>query len=216
MVITISREFGAGGSAVAALVAERLGWTLVDNDFVQRVAEKAGCTPEEVAEREERAPGFLERLGRVLTLATPHVGEADLGEPADLAEARLARLTELVVRELADEGRKVLVGRAATAVLAWTEGTLHVRVVAPEGFRVRTAAERLGLDEARALQLLRETDAARARYHAQFYHRNWAEASHYDLVINTARIGFEGAAEMIVRRADAMGFLADPGRLRRR
>ena len=216
MVITISREFGAGGSAVAALVAERLGWELIDNELVRRVAAKGGFTPEQVAAHEERAPGFLERLGRVLTLATPQLGKTDLGEPADLAEARLARLTESVVRELAAEGNKVLVGRAAPAVLAWTEGALHVRIVAPHAFRVETAAQRFGVDAHRAAQMLKETDAARVRYSKMFYDRDWCDASNYDLVINTARSGFEGAAEIIVRRADAMGFLADPGRLRKR
>lgn len=206
MVITISREFGAGGSLVAGRVAHALGWTLVDNDFVRRIAEKAGCAPEDVAAHDERAPGFLERLGRVLALAAPQLANAEVGEPADIVEERVVRVTELVVRELAAEGRVVLVGRAAPAVLAWTEGTLHVRLVAPIPFRIRTAAERAGLTEAAAAIQLKETDAQRARYHSRWYHRNWAEASHYDLVINTARSGFDGAAEVIIARARALGF----------
>lgn len=206
MVITISREFGAGGSAIAARVAAALGWTVVDNEFVARVAEKAGCTPDDVEAHQERAPGFLERLGRVLTLATPQLGEADLGEPADLQEERIAKLTESVVRELAERGRVVLVGRAAPAVLAWTEGTLHVRLVAPVPFRVRVVMERSGVAEAEARRRITETDASRARYHRRFYEREWADPVHYDLLLNTARLGFDGAADLITAAARLRGW----------
>src|SRR2546427_12644915 len=61
-VITVTRQYGSGGSDIARLVAERLGWELVDNQFVEAVARRAGVPPDEVAQREERAPGLLERL----------------------------------------------------------------------------------------------------------------------------------------------------------
>ena len=49
-VITVSRQYGSGGSVIAKMVADRLDWTIVDNDFVDRVAERVGLPPEEVAE----------------------------------------------------------------------------------------------------------------------------------------------------------------------
>src|SRR2546426_12843532 len=63
-VITVTRQYGSGGSDVARLVAERLGWELVDNQFVEEVARRAGGPPAEVAQRGERAPGLLGRLAR--------------------------------------------------------------------------------------------------------------------------------------------------------
>src|SRR2546430_16333559 len=70
-VITVTRQYGSGGSDIARLVAERLGWQLVDNQFVEEVARRAGVPPDEVAQREERAPGLLERLARTLAGAPP-------------------------------------------------------------------------------------------------------------------------------------------------
>ena len=64
MLITISRQFGAGGSLVAQLVAEKLGWSVIDNELVNEVARRIGKPAEEVAEREERVPSFVERLSR--------------------------------------------------------------------------------------------------------------------------------------------------------
>ena len=68
MIVTISRQFGAGGSEVARRVAAGLGWKLVDNDLIDRVAQQAGLPREEVARQEERAPGYLERLIRDMLL----------------------------------------------------------------------------------------------------------------------------------------------------
>src|SRR5256885_5688524 len=62
-VITVTRQYASGGSDVAHRVAVALGWTVIDNEFVDQVAERAGLPAAEVAQREERAPGLLERLG---------------------------------------------------------------------------------------------------------------------------------------------------------
>src|SRR2546427_10950888 len=70
-VITVTRQYGSGGSDIARLVAERLGWELVDNQFVEAVARRAGVPPDEVAQREERAPGLLERLARTPAGGSP-------------------------------------------------------------------------------------------------------------------------------------------------
>src|SRR2546425_11512120 len=70
-VITVTRQYAAGGSDVARLVAAALDWTVIDNQFVDEVARRAGLAPEEVAERDERAPGLLERLARTLAVGSP-------------------------------------------------------------------------------------------------------------------------------------------------
>ncbi len=146
MLITISRQYGAGGSEVARRVADALGWRLVDNDLVEQVGARAGLSPEEVAGIEERTPSFIERLAQVLATATPELFPPATGTVPELSEATLVRITEAVVAEAAAEGRAVLVGRAAPAVLARERDALHVKLVAPRPFRIRVTAGRLGLD----------------------------------------------------------------------
>jgi cytidylate kinase len=206
MLITLSRQYGAGGSEVARLVAAALGWTVVDNDIVDRVARRAGLTPEVVARQDERVPGFVERLARALTAssqeyATPELGVAVGEEPPDLV-----RLTELVVQELAAEGRVVLVGRAAPAVLGTALDALHVKLVAPRAFRIRTAAAAEGLDVRAAEALMDETDASRARYHREHYGRDWDDPAHYHMVLNTGLLGFDDASRLIVAEARRRGW----------
>ncbi len=206
MVITISRQYGAGGSDVARRVAGALGWSVVDNELVERVAERAGIPAAEVAERDERAPGFVERLTRTLAAATPDLFPPPGGTVADLDEATLVRITEGVVGEMAVKGRVVLVGRAAPAVLAQQDDALHVKLVAPRPFRIHAASQRLGMDPAEVVKIVDDTDTMRARYHREYYHRDWADPLNYHMVLNTGALGLAGAAAVIVARARAMGW----------
>lgn len=198
MIITISREYGAGGSEVAQRVAKTLGWRLVDNEVVDRVAEEAGLPPEEVARKEERAPGFLERLTRALARAAPELFPRSPERVPEPEEATIVRVTERVVEQLAAGDHVVVVGRAASAVLSKRDA-VHVKVVAPKPVRIRRAMTRLGSGEVEALRVLEETDAARARYHKQYYGRDWYDAANYHMVLNTESLGLEGTARLIVQ-----------------
>ena len=206
MVITISRQYGAGGSDVARRVARALGWSVVDNELVEQVAQRAGIPLVEVAERDERAPGFVERLTRTLAAATPELFPPPEGTVADLDEATLVRITEGVVGEMAGRGRVVLVGRAAPAVLGQQEDALHVKLVAPRPFRIHAASQRLGMDPAEVVKIVDDTDAMRARYHREYYNRDWADPLNYHMVLNTGALGLAGAAGVIVARAHALGW----------
>src|SRR2546428_12337112 len=130
-VITVTRQYGSGGSDIARLVAERLGWELVDNQFVEEVARRAGVPPDEVAQREERAPGLLERLARTLAVASPEMFIAQAAVPrVEQDEATLVKVTERVIGEAAMHGRGVPVGRGAPAALGNRPHPLHAYAVA--------------------------------------------------------------------------------------
>jgi cytidylate kinase len=210
MLITISREFGAGGSLVAEHAARALGWRLVDNDFVARVAARAGISEAMVAMRDERAPGFREWLLRALSRAAPELITPPSPRPAELEEAALVKVTEGVVADLATEGRVILVGRAAPAVLARKDDALHVRVVAPRADRIRAVMARQSLGPADAERLMDDTDQNRQRYHREYYDRDWADPTHFDLVLNTGLLGYDGAGDVIVDRARRLGWVTPP------
>jgi len=206
MFITLSRQYAAGGSEVARMVAEGLGWTVVDNAFVDQVSQRSGFDAGDVAELEERVPGFLERLARSSALSLP---EQLLSAPElieDPAELKLARITQELVSELGRRDRIVMVGRAAAAVLAREEHALHVRLVAPEAARLRSAIERLQIPAEEAPGLLAESDRNRERYHREYYGRDWNDPANYHMVLNTGLIGYRGSADLILAQAHALGW----------
>ena len=214
MLITISREFGAGGADVARRVADELEWRVVDNELIDRIAERAGVPAAEVAEHEESAPGFVERLARALARSAPELFPSAPAEPPpEPAEARLVRVTGTVVEEMAAEGRVVMVGRAASAVLGRSEDALHVKIVAPVRYRIAEIMRRKQVDEKTAEQLVKESDGNRARYHEQYYHRQWRDSANYHMVLNTEALGLDAVTAVIVGRAKALW--ADATRERR-
>jgi cytidylate kinase len=206
MLITISRQFGAGGAQVARRVADALAWSVVDNELIGLVAERAGLSPEEVAKRDERVPSFVERLARTLVVSSQEFALPQPDQAALMPEPEIVKITEAVVREVAAQGRVVLVGRAASAVLSRRHDALHARVVASPSWRAVQVAEREKIDPAAAEKRVDEMDAQRARYHRQYYGRDWEDSVHYHIVLNTEMLGLGGAAEVLVARALALGW----------
>ena len=204
MIVTVSRQIGAGGSEIASRVAAALKFRLVDNELIDRVALQVGLSRTQVANREERAPGFLERLVRALSRSVPELQSTPADRPPEPEEKSLVAATEKVVADLAAEGRVVLVGRAAPAVLSGTHDALHVKIVAPVPFRIGRIREADRVDEREAERRLRESDANRARYHRHHYGRDWGDPANYHIVLNAGMLGIEGATDIIVGRANAM------------
>jgi cytidylate kinase len=123
-----------------------------------------------------------------------------------LSEPLMVRVTESVVAEIAREGRVVLVGRGAAAILGERERTLHVQVVAPVGIRIERIAGRLGVPLDEAKKRVSESDARRSKYHKEYYGRDWADPVNYHMVINTGYLGLDGTADLVVREAGRRGW----------
>src|SRR5690348_4092307 len=209
-VITITRQYASGGSDVAHRVARELRWDVIDNEFVDEVARRAGLPSDAVAQRDERAPGLLERVARTLAAGSPEAfiatpGAAG-GEPPPPDEAAIVRLTERVIAEAAAQGRIVLVGRGAQAVLAQRPDALHAYVVAGKPWRMKLAVERLGVDRANVEKVVDDTDRQRDQYVRTYYGRHRDDAVNYDLVVNAERLGLDGAAALIVAEAKRRGW----------
>src|SRR2546425_2149846 len=206
-VITITRQYASGGSQIARLVAVGLDWTVIDNEFVDQVAQRAGLSAAEVAQREERAPGLLERLARTLAVASPEMFVSSAAVPrVEQDEVAIVQLTERVIAEAAAHGRIVLVGRGAQAVLAQRPDALPVYVVASKPWRLKLAVDRLGVEPGNAEKVVDDTDRQRDQYVKTYYGRHRQDPTIYDLVLNAERLGFEGAAGLIIAEAKRRGW----------
>ena len=106
----------------------------------------------------------------------------------------------------------VLVGRGAQAVLATRPNALHVYVIASKPFRRKIAIERLGVALAEVDKVMDETDRQRDDYVKTYYGRNRQDLTQYDLVLNAERLGFDGAAELIVAEVTRRGWRVPPTR----
>jgi cytidylate kinase len=204
MIITISRQFLAGASEVAAHIAEQLDWTVVDDDFTDAIAERSGFSPEDVRSLEESVPSFMERFAQSSALSFP---EFLVSTPSAIEEPealKLAHISKEFIEEIGHRDRIVMVGRAAAAVLARKEQAIHVRLVAGFEYRVQNAMAKYGLSESEAQAKVDEIDLNRERYHKEIFGRDWADPVNYHLVLNTEQLGTVGAADLVIALVRAL------------
>ncbi len=198
MVVTISREFGAGGLAVASGVAAELGYEFLgDEGLSQAVAARMGTSAAAVADRTSEAPlseRVLERLGagmlETLSLATPRL-------PDDFDED-VRRALERTIRERAATGRVVILGRNAGFVLGRDPAVVRVFLIGERAWRVERLAAYFGQSRERALADLERIDGGRKKFARDRYDVRWGDPHQYDLVIDVSRVTIEIAIELIV------------------
>jgi cytidylate kinase len=219
MIITLSRQLGSGGDVIAARVAAALGLTLVDREYVYRVALAAGVPgnllqklmyeghsslaaeimdslggrPNEVAVAPKQAPPPL------LGLYAPML------PPAAVSQEEAAGAVGLVIKDIANQGRVLFLGQGAQVWLRGYTGVCHVQIVAPLELRIKRVAEREGLSTAAARREVQNNDRARADYLARFHNAHWLDPLLYHIVLNTGPTPIEAAVSLIVHAAQAIG-----------
>lgn len=202
MIITISRLFGSGGSDVAKLVAQELGWSLLDNKVIDEVAERLGVSVTEISRREERVPSLAERIASSMTMSAPELSvPVDDASLVESPEERILAVTRSVIEEAVQQGSAVLVGRGAQCMLADRADTLHVFCHAPLASLVEYAVAHRGLDPASAEQEVIKTNKQREQYVRRNWGRDWRALENYDLCIDTSRIGIPASAAVVVSAA---------------
>ena len=187
--VTISRERGSGGSLVARLVADRLGFVLFDSELVDHVARSAAVDRMVVAHMDEQS----QRSIKEWTERVMHHQQFS-------AQSYMAHLTKTIMTA-GEKGRAVIIGRGAHLLLP-VERCLRVRVIAPLQVRV----ERLcatGVHRTEAETIITETDKQRVEFIRENFRKSDGDPLSYDLVVNTGEIAVETAAELIVRAVEA-------------
>jgi len=202
--ITISREYGSGGGEIAARLAQRLGWQLIDHAVIEQTAHELGVHVTEVEKHDEEyvesaRPGILDRIVEQFVPSAPMTGGGGIFiRPSSSAEAGAYQATmRHIITAAATSGHVVIVGRGGQVLLADKRDVLHVRVVAPLEQRVAYVVRREGLDTEAARRRVQAKDQARTRY-MQTQYQSQHEAPHlYDLVINTAVLPLDSAVDQI-------------------
>jgi hypothetical protein len=193
-VVTVSRQFGAGGLRIAPALAEALEFRLVDRELVEEAGRRIGMDPAVAKGRDERPPAIVEEIGAALAAGTPPFVGAPLSQIGpSLSDRALAEATRLVILSLADAGGYVILGRGAQAALSRRPDACHIALVGELSDRARRVAASRGIPEGDARALCGRVDAERAAYVRRFYRADIRDPLLYDCVLNTSRLGPDGA-----------------------
>jgi cytidylate kinase len=181
-IVTIAREYGSGGADIARLLADRLGWKLLDRCLVEKIAQAARVEPGVAQAYDERPDAWFDRLTRAfwegggLRAALP-------GPSFDVFDANTAAsLTQSLIEEAATMGNCVIVGRASQCILQQRSDTFHVFIYAPREERLRRVRERHP-SLAEAEEALEVRDRERAAYVRRFYDQDWTNRHLYHLML---------------------------------
>jgi cytidylate kinase len=204
-IITISASFGAGGSLVGPAVAARLGLPFVDRIIPATVAEELDVPLGRVLAHDEKPASIVSRLiSKLGATALPYGATPVAGSEPVVDEDVFRDRTEQVIRDLANAGGGVVLGRAAAIVLAGHPLTLHVRLDGARDARVQRVADRHGIEPARAAELLDEADRAREAYVRHFYKADAHDARLYHVKIDSIVVPPDTCVELIVSAAAAI------------
>jgi cytidylate kinase len=187
-IITIARHIGSLGNETATNVAQRLGYTLVDQATLQKAAEEYGMLKSELEEVHERRPTLVTRY-----LTMRHRAYLDM--------------IQTIIYRYARADDVVLLARGATVLLSDVPSALHVNIFAPFERRVGVVMAREGVTRSMAEQIVRESDQDRAGYMRYLFDQDWMDPLLYDLMINTDVVTREQACELIVQAAHAKELL---------
>ncbi len=192
-IICISRTYGSNGKGIGKALAKELGYDFYDKDIMRIASEKTGLVEEYF--QSDRSP----RSSLLYSLAMGlYSGQGVPIQYNDsLSDDRLFEIQRDIIKEKADNGNCVFVGRCAGYILKDYDNCLNVFIDCDMEDRVKKIADRYDLDEATAKKKIVKTDKKRRVYYSYYTSREWGNPAHFDLCINTSKVDEAGAAEII-------------------
>ena len=186
-IITISREYGAGGRTIAKKLSEKLNIPWYDSDFVKLTAETSGYSEEIVADESEEISSFTRWLESMLNNVVDYTSSHDA---IFLAQKE-------VMLKLAKEPC-IIVGRCADYALADFDNCVNLFIYGDMDKRIERITEKYKLSEKETRDLIIKKDKQRASYYNFYSSKKWGSAETYDLCINSSVLGIDGTVELLV------------------
>lgn len=231
-VVTVSGNIASGAREVGEIVARLLGVGLVDQQLMVEAARRCGVPVGAVAEHDERRSSFRERMSSLFRTflersaasgADPLSGatglevilsrsyaDLALAEEPQISDQLYLRTMTALIQELAAGGNIVLLGRGSQMILKDMPAALHVLCIAPRELRAMRLAGREGIGLEEATRRVAESDRARCAYYKKFWKVEVEDPRLYDLTIDTSRLSYEIAADLVAAAAKAKASVTAP------
>ncbi len=193
-VITIARGFGSGGRTIGKLLAQKLDLDYYNDDLIKLASEESGINLELFGKADERVKTNLFKKYK------RSYGEWTIPPDSDMfvSDDNLFNYQAKIIRQLADKGNCVIIGRCADYILKDREGVARILVYADEPTCISRVTELYGMKKNEAIKKIETLDKARANYYKYYTGREWSDVDNYDLCLNTSGISFEKAVDIIV------------------
>ena len=189
-IITINREYGAGGHSIGDVVAKELGIELYDRDIIRETAKETNLDYAQIAEHEEE----ISRTESIMRYITPISYEH---------KDYYYEVQKKVILDIAAKGPCVIIGRCADVILKDAGfDALHVFLYADTAHRAAWVAKEIGShSEAEVLKYMHKQDRARKAYYEVYTDRTFGDRHNYDLMLDSGKLGYDTCSKLIIALA---------------
>lgn len=194
-VITVEREYGSGGADIAEILAERLGWKLWDQLLTNEIARLLDCDCRAVEKHEEKRDPVYYRLFKAFMRGS-YEGAQNAARMKMVDADCIREVAERVVKNAAEQGNCVIVGRGSAYYLQSRADAFHIFVYAPFEHKVRRL-QAGGKPEAAAAELAQTVDRDRADFIKRYFGVDWPDRHRFHLMINSI-LGDHAVVETII------------------
>ncbi len=195
-VITISRQFGAGGITLGKMVAEKFGYIFADTEIIKMVAEMANVSTNFVETVEKEAGGkFSKFISK--TVSKPLVGRILKDERGYIDEEIYLDYLVLIIAQMGDDGNAVILGRGSQYILNDHPDAYHILLIDRFENRVRFMQKNYDLSQGRATQAVKNEDKRRLNLYKKLGKTDYDNPDLYHLVINGNRIHLDKALHLV-------------------
>ncbi len=200
-VITISRQFGAGGLTLGKMIAQKFGYTFADTEIIKMVAEMANVSTNFVTTIEKEAGGkFSKFISK--TVSKPLVGRILKEERGYIDEEIYLDYLVLIIAQMADDGNVVILGRGSQYILNDHPDAHHVLLIDTFENRVKFMQKNYELSQSRAAQVVKNEDKRRMNLYRKLGKSDYDKPELYHLVLNMSRVSLELALQLICKLVD--------------
>ncbi|MDO4805222.1 MAG: cytidylate kinase-like family protein [Lachnospiraceae bacterium] len=184
--VTIGREYGSGGKAIAEALGEDLGIKVFDKNIIQMISEQHNIDPDVLEATDEHISNpFFD----------PYIS---YGIDTASRSSRLFALQSRIIRDAANEGPAIFVGRCADDILWEFPDVVNIFIYAPKADRVKRIMKKENITEDLAAEkIIRRMDKARRTYYQFYTDKKWGTPEGMDLMINSSALGIEGTVGLI-------------------
>ena len=195
-VITISRQFGAGGITLGKMVADALGYTFADSDIIQRVAKEANVSTNWVEAFEKDAGSKLSRF--VSSMVSKRLLDRVLGDERGYLDEKIyLDYLVLIVAQFADEGNVVILGRGSQYILNDHPDAIHILLVDELENRIKFIMQHYDLPRKKAERMVETEDVRRFNLYKRLGKSDFESPMLYHMVLNMGRLDFDTARDMV-------------------
>ncbi len=195
-VITISRQFGAGGKTLCKMLAKELDYKIRDEFIIQEISAKARVSEDWVKSMERTAGGPLSKF--ISGMVSRNYVERIIGDGKGyLDEEVYVETLREVILKLAEEDNVILVGRGSQYILKDFAQTFHFQLVADKEDRIKFMQKFYKLSTSKAEQAVLDGQKRRSNLYKKLGKKNYDEPHHYHMIINTSKLSLEETASQI-------------------